>query len=246
MSGFKYIKNKTIIFFINILKNNRRIRNYLKRYFNLKRLLELNYKINHEFVFVQIGANDGISFDFLYDFVTKRNSKGIVVEPIKSYFDELVTNYKAYKNIIPINKAVHPYEKKITLYKIDPIAIEKYPDWVKGIASANPTHHLKTSINSEDILEEIVGADDLMSIIYNNLKFCDIDYFQVDTEGFDFDVIMMIDFDIFRPKIIKYERVHLIKEQEEILIAKLMHLKYYIFNEGNDTIAISLVKIKFV
>jgi hypothetical protein len=60
----------------------------------------------------------------------------------------------------------------------------------------------------------------------------------VDTEGFDF--IMMIDFDVFRPKIIKYERVNISKEQDEYLNMKLINLDYYIFNEGNDTVAINL------
>lgn len=48
------VKNKIVIFFINLLQKNRRIRNYLKGYFKLKRILEINFKIDQEFVFVQI------------------------------------------------------------------------------------------------------------------------------------------------------------------------------------------------
>lgn len=72
-----------------------------------------------DFAFLQVGANDGKSFDFLYDFVVNRNSKGIVIEPIREYFEELYETYRLYPEILKINKAVNIKTGSVSLYKID-------------------------------------------------------------------------------------------------------------------------------
>lgn len=55
-------------------------------FFNSFRILENNFPQSKEFKFIQVGANDGVSFDNLYDFVIKRDSKGIVIEPLKEFY----------------------------------------------------------------------------------------------------------------------------------------------------------------
>jgi transcription antitermination factor NusG len=78
-----YLKNQLFIFIYKLkYKINRR--NY--KLYSFKRSLEKTFKTNKEFSFIQVGANDGISFDDLYDFVTKRKSFGVVIEPVKVTF----------------------------------------------------------------------------------------------------------------------------------------------------------------
>ena len=206
--------------------------------------MERNFQENESFNFIQVGANDGISFDFLYSFVVKRKSRGVVIEPVFDYFEELQYNYKEFPEIIKINKAVHPFEKEIVINKIAPNAIDKYPDWVKGIASIDVKHHLKTGIDSSDIVQERVEASTLMDILETNFDASFLDYFQVDTEGFDFEVIKMIDFGAIRPKMIKYESVNLSKEDQYKLIVLLEKNGYYLFQEFGDTVGVNLSKIK--
>jgi FkbM family methyltransferase len=171
----------------------RRIQNKIRKnsgknsiLYSSQKLLEKNFKQNAKFVFIQVGANDGISFDFLYDFVVKRNSEGVVIEPIKEYYNELIINYINYPKIIAINKAIHPTEKNSIIYKIAPNSINKYPNWVKGIASLDLCHHKKLDIKTEDIIQEIVLTEHLMVTIENNKFIIELDYLQIDTEGFDY------------------------------------------------------------
>lgn len=229
----KIFYNKIINKFIGLFK-----RLLLK--FNLKSILEKNFKINKPFVFVQVGANDGVSFDFLYDFVVLRKSSGIVIEPIKEYYDELIENYINFDGIIKVNKAIHPIEKQLSIYKINPTSKSKYPDWVKGIASFNLNHHKNLNINTNDIVTETVDCDTLMNIV--NID--NIDYFQIDTEGFDFEVLKMIDFKIIKPKIIKYEHVSLSLNDKNKAKELLIKHGYFIFSEQNDTIALKSRIIK--
>ena len=48
--------------------------------------------------FIEIGANDGITWDPLFKFIKKYKWEGILVEPHPRYFRELVENYTS---IIP-------------------------------------------------------------------------------------------------------------------------------------------------
>lgn len=239
-----YWKNLAFIYWFKILNKLGKAENFKKNIFSSKRILEKNFKINSDFNFIQIGANDGKSFDFLYDFVVLRKSKGLVVEPIKSYYEELEKNYENFPEIKKINKAIHPSEKEIIFYRIAPNAIDKYPEWVKGIASVDPSHHKKLHINTNDIIEEIVSSESLMKLIKENFKYEIIDYFQIDTEGFDYEVLKMMDFSIINPSMIKYEFVNLNHRDNNNLSLLLRKEGYYFFNEAEDTIAIDLKKIR--
>lgn len=239
-----FIKNHLLILIIKTSNIFGKGLVFRKKTFSLERILNSNFPEKEPFNFIQVGANDGISFDFLYDFVVKRISTGIVIEPVKEYFDELRSNYTEFENIVKVNKAVHPVEKSIYINKISSDVVKKYPDWVKGIASLDPNHHLKTGINSNDIVKEEVKADSLMNILKENLVNNKIAYFQVDTEGFDFEVVKGLDFEIFRPLIIKYENVNLSIVDQNNLKRILKNQKYFLFDELGDTIAINLKKIK--
>ena len=217
---------------------------YTNELFVSKRILEKNFKIDDSFNFIQIGANDGISFDFLYDFVVVRKSCGIVVEPINEYYNELVKNYDKFENIVKVNKAVHPTATQIEVFKINPSAKDNYPDWVKGIASLDPNHHKKIEIASKDIISEMVNAASLSNIIDTYYVGNTVNYFQIDTEGFDFEILKMIDFENMKPLIIKYESVNLSVRDKSAARQLLENQGYFVFDEIGDTVGINISKIK--
>ncbi len=217
---------------------------FRKKLFSPRRILEKNFPLESNFSFLQVGANDGVSFDFLYNFVINRKSKGVVIEPIKEYYKELCENYKNQPNILKINKAINSTVGNATLYKIDSTKIDSYPDWVKGIASFNLNHLTKFDfIKKEHILEEMVIAEPLMNIL-NDCNISSFDYFQVDTEGYDYEVVGMIDFQKYRPKMVKAEYVNLKKLEKKQMKHLLKIQGYFVFIEGLDIIGIDLKRIK--
>lgn len=239
-----YLKNWLLLILLKTSNKFGRGFYLKKRIFSSQNILEKNFPEKTSFNFIQVGANDGISFDFLYDFVTKRNPQGVVIEPVKDYFNELKQNYKNYPNIIKINKAVHSSQKEVEINRISPKAVDKYPDWVKGIASLDAEHHKKVDIDSNDIIKEEVIADTLMNIINQNLSNKKLDYFQIDTEGFDYEVIKMIDFECVKPGILKFESVHLKNAERADLEILLKNKGYYIFKELGDSVVVNLKIIK--
>lgn len=238
------LRNEILLKYISVINVINRILRLKKITISSKKLLEKNYNINSNFTFIQIGANDGVSFDFLYDFVVKRKSEGVVIEPIKSYYDELVINYSNFPNIIKVNKAVHPSEKSIEINRISSDVIDNYPNWVKGIASLDENHHEKLGIEKIHMIKEVVEADNLMNIINKHYKSKNLNYFQIDTEGFDYEVLKMLDFNMLKPDIIKYEISHMSKDKNLNLMSLLKKYNYFIIEESEDNVCVQLDKIK--
>ena len=200
-----------------------------------EQILAAEYSRVHDSIFVQIGANDGVKFDNLFDFVTKNKCSGFVIEPIKSYFELLRKNYDKYPNITPIRTAIHKTLNYAIIYKVSDKFLSKVPDWAQGIASFNDQHHKKLGIPSEFMTEEQVDCIHLMDLFSTkNIK--KIDLLQIDAEGYDTEIIKMINFDIIKPTIIKYE--HLSSNDNVFIRHLLLKKGYNIINEGNDTIAV--------
>ena len=163
---------------------------------------------------------------------------------IKSPLLESLTEDAPFPLILKINKAIHLSEKEINIYKILPESANKYPDWVKGIASFDKDHHKKVKIDSKDIIVEKVVSEKLMTIISDNYIYEQLDYFQIDTEGYDYEILKMLDFNMLKPKIIKFEIVNLNELDFELSKKLLLNQGYYLIKEGNDMVAIDLKRIK--
>jgi FkbM family methyltransferase len=239
--------NKILLLAIRILKKINKHQGIYSFLYKSNRILRLNYPQNGKFHFVQVGANDGVSFDFLYDFLSEREPFGLVIEPVEEYFTELTENFKNFKHVKPVRLAVHRDLNLINIYKIKKSALIKYPDWVKGLASFSKTNLLKFDfLNEEDIETESVSAMPFMDIISKNLTDYDLDYLQLDTEGYDYEILKMVNFKIIRPKVIKLEIVNLNKD-EQISVYDILSVNgYNVFYEQLDIVAIDLNFIRLI
>ena len=86
-----------------------------------------------------------------------------------------------------------------------------------------------------------------MQIIKDN-NFDAVDLLQIDTEGFDADVISMFDFNSFNPVLIQFEHIHLSEEVHKYTCNNLTSIGYYLIKKKNDTFAIrkDLITIWFI
>jgi FkbM family methyltransferase len=156
-----------------------------------------------DFFFVQIGACDGRSFDSFYDVVVKHRLRGLVIEPLPDLYKELRANYAAYSSVVPLNVGLHSTAKEIAMYRISPEA-KDLPEWVKGIASMDPEDHKLYNVPTEYVITEIVPCMSWKQLVEQH-KLTRIDYLQLDTEGYDFEILDMLDFTQLRPAVIKFE-----------------------------------------
>ena len=188
--------------------------------------------------FVQIGANDGVQFDSLFFTVTSGGWVGIVVEPLKDLFDRLAANYQDYPSVTPVNVALHPTKNEEKIYRVGKDYLSNYPAWAAGIASMDKFHLLRHNIKEEHINCETVHCKSLMSLL-TEYKFLSADVLQIDTEGFDAEVIKMIDFSRFRPAMIKFEWMNLSAGDQQG-VKELLQNEGYTFRvepDGADAVA---------
>lgn len=182
-------------------------------YFDYLESILYQYIQKHKTInFIQIGANDGKRFDPIYEFIrcNKNSISGYVLEPVNDYFLDLCKTYKDYPSIKPLNFAVHNELSETIIYKIAKEFENDVPEFALGIASFDSEHHYKTNIPSQFLSEEKVNCISIHNLIERyNIK--DVDLLVLDTEGYDYEILINLNFDEISPSIIHFE--HGLKSQ---------------------------------
>jgi FkbM family methyltransferase len=213
-------------------------------YVDFERILAKNYPAGSNFSFILVGAHDCISYDFIYDFILKRSSTGICIEPQPDIYLQLVKNTSFNPNIVTINKAVHATSKEVTLYRVKPQRLNELPEWASGIASFYPYHHQRSEVPSA-LMETIkVASDNFMTIINSHNFEGERDLLQIDTEGYDLEVLKMVDFGRVQPLIIKLEHVNLTSDELRCARTILNNKNYFCFCDSMDLIAVNIEKVR--
>ena len=150
--------------------------------------------------FLDLGANDGISFSNTYFFEKHRNWQGICVEPIKDVYNKLRKNRKCKV----INCAIGEKTEKLTFTRV--VGPSQMLSGLKKFR--HPDHQKRTlkevELNGGEVIEEIVQCISFKEMMSKfNVKV--IDYLSIDIEGGEFEVLKTIDLREFIIKIITVE-----------------------------------------
>ena len=214
-----------------------RTRNFIFLECILNKLIAQKGEIN----FVQIGGNDGVNDDPLFHFVTWNKNKvsGYILEPVSDYFKDLQKNYKNHSLIKTLNLAIHNSDEEMIIHRVKPESAKILPRYSKGIASFNKEHHINCKIPSQHILEEKVNCISLENLI-KDYKIKNLDLLQIDTEGYDSEIILNINFNKIKPSIINFEYYipnTMSKETFNQILKVLNENDYEIWQEINDITA---------
>ncbi|MBL7663855.1 MAG: FkbM family methyltransferase [Bacteriovoracaceae bacterium] len=201
---------------------------------------------------VQVGANDGKSNDPIYPYLQRGDWKGILLEPQVDVFENgLKQTYKDHKNVILENAALAKKSGALPFYRI---AISK-ARWATGLSSFDKStleRHIDIGYIEEKAKEDGIKLpenkkDLIETVMVPTLTFEDllkkhhVQNFQllcVDTEGYDFEIIKLLDFNKFKPEVIFFESKHL-SDSDFVAAQKLLiENGYELFWEKGDTLAI--------
>lgn len=206
---------------------------------------------------VVVGANDGLVGDPIYDFVRMfpERTHLLLVEPQKELIPYLKENYSFHPDYTVFNGAVGS-EKKLKLYSVDRsvwkyVAKLRQKDWPEHRASTGRTSPDRQILRNwlEKIMDEDTDVDELISEdVVQCKKLTDvleasgfdgsIDVLQIDTEGFDDQVIYSADFDNLEPNVILFEISLLSNEKLKRVKSYLRGKGYFISDLGRDALAI--------
>ncbi|MEO5995916.1 MAG: FkbM family methyltransferase [Chitinophagaceae bacterium] len=205
---------------------------YVKQFILLKK----------DFFFIQIGSNNGKNNDPLFDLVNKYGIKGILIEPVPYIYDKLKENYKKNDGLIFENVAIGQPNEGLKFYRLKKSENTDIPFWYDQLGSFNKEVILKHKDhipNMEELLiEEPVEVRSFEYLIKKH-NVGRINLIHIDTEGYDYEVIKLINFDEVAIDVILFENNHLSAADYAACIELLRKNK---FNEivklGHDTMCI--------
>lgn len=179
------------------------------------------------FIFVQIGSNTGaVENDPIRDFI-KSGWRGVLIEPVPSLFEELKKTYAGYQNLSFENVAISNRKGMAKFYRVKEHAVKNsFPiHWTDQLGTLQPEIIFKTFpfITEQDLYTIDVPCMTLQEIVDKH-QLIDIDLLQIDAEGQDAPILLSIDFERFRPKMIIFEHLHM---REDQFTECLFHLKIH-------------------
>jgi len=199
-----------------------------------------HYRQSHSGVFcLQVGAYDGIAGDPIYPLAEKYGLRGVLVEPQRDAFEKLRTNYQKFGDRFEIvNAAIAEKDGKVPLYRIQPGATG--PEWLPQLASLHRETVLRHKLTVPNI-EALMSVEEVPSLTFSTLfktmGISHVDLLQVDTEGYDAEILRMFDLRTRRPPIVRFEHKHLSSEAHETCIRELISLGYKLAMAEGDTLA---------
>jgi len=206
------------------------------------------------FTIVQIGAYIGETLNdplarFLKATLTgmeRPNAKVVLVEPVKEYFEALKKNYADLHGVRYENAAIAEKEGVRDFYRlaVDP-TVFGYPESLAQLGSLRADrmtklweNYGKDPLRQKFYLEHRI-IEKVQCITFKQLlekhKITEIDFLQIDAEGYDFNILKSIDFSAVRPRFVNYERVLLQNDEKEC--RKMMRKAGYVLRDwGEDTL----------
>jgi FkbM family methyltransferase len=191
--------------------------------------------------FVQVGANDGVQSDPLAKSIRKHKLSGLVVEPQPDIFRLLQENERNYPAITCVNAAIDRHDSARTMFRYRPES--ELPTWAIGLCSFDRRHLTKFSELAPfaHLIEEIeVKTISVRTLLANN-QMSEIGVLQIDTEGYDFEIIKMFFAERVFPTVVNYEHCHL-SGHDRVECEALLHDQGYRYvRYGRDALAMRRV-----
>jgi len=190
--------------------------------------------------FVQIGAFDGVANDVLAPFVHRGLLKGLMVEPEPTAFAQLQANCGDRPGVRLVQLAVARANGAVKMYRV------KREFWhlheaAPQLTSLDPGNIRKWLADRTPDPDAVMEAFEVRAVTFEQLPaehgMTGLDVLQIDTEGFDAEIIRMIPFPKLRPTIINFEILNLSKGDIESVYTLLMDQGYRLHESKVDCTA---------
>ena len=152
--------------------------------------------------FIEFGATDGIKDSNTFLLESKFGWKGVLVEPIISFYNQLKLNRKSKT----LNNAVYHESNKSILFQE---SIFPELSTIKGYGDSDD-HNRQDNVASEYNIDTIT----LNEIFENYFNDKIIDYLSIDTEGSEYDILNSFDFEKNKIRIITVEHNYSIQRNK--------------------------------
>jgi FkbM family methyltransferase len=190
-----------------------------------------------DFVVCQVGASDGKTSDPLAHLIQKYDLRGVLIEPLPSSFNLLTEKYRRSERIVCVNCAISDAEGWVSFFCPKANGKADLSDSQKSGMSKQAL--LKAGILEVDIEEIVVTSKTLLQIMKEQ-GLEKIDLLQIDTEGFDYEIVKQALKLPSPPPLIHFETIHLSKSDKLSSREHLAARGYSLIESETDTLAYQL------
>ncbi len=206
------------------------------------------YIPNEPITIVQIGSNDGIRGDPIYQLVKKNKLWNVLfVEPVPYIFERLENNYGDEPRFKYENSAINEDGTNQFFYSIDKEAFDKIPNLSEDYNQIGSFYKEQVQKLSEGLVDEFIVETEVncitLSELFNKNGIVSLEAFLVDAEGYDWKILSQLRLNQFKPNLIVFEYLNL-EESERKEAINYLKKDYYIFSFRIDFLCIRKDKIK--
>lgn len=193
-------------------------------------------------VFVEIGANDGVSHDPLRPHIAARDWTGVMVEPVPHVFARLVGNYGHLDRLALENVAIAERDGTLPFFHLAPSGDgEELPDFYDALGSFSREAVLSHADRIPDIEGRLVRRE-VPCLTFASLcarhRLDGLDLLLIDTEGHDARILEQVDLAALAPRLVIYEHFHLAGGERAACRARMEAAGYATMEEGLDTLCL--------
>lgn len=181
--------------------------------------------------FIQIGANDGVTFDPIHHLIKKNDWAGILIEPNIECYELLQQAYKDNTKLI--------YEM-IAIADTDGV-IPLYHNYTTLHQTLDITH-AKYMFQTESPKYTSVPCSTLTSL-FKKHNVNKLNLLQIDVEGYDCYILQKFPFDLLLPDVIRFEHIHTPHDLLQDTINLLKNHKYDIHYSEDKCDIIAILNI---
>lgn len=260
-----HLKRKWKDFIFNLsASDNAWYRFYYRRLYKPKPgtvawLIDRFSKTKEGVTFLQVGANDGFFHDPLHKFIKKYRWRGVLLEPQKDVFEKYLSRlYRKTEGVTPVNAALDHQDGHKPIYRI----AFSNARWATGLTSFNRSvlveaietgHVARCAKRYQEPLPEhqdqYIAEEQIECIspatLLQKYNLTALDWLQIDAEGYDYEIIKMLEIEKTSPTVIVFEHTHLSQEEYAACTAHLHANRYAVTRINENTVAMKKPLLHF-
>lgn len=199
--------------------------------------------------FVQVGAHDGTQLDPLREAILGSRWRGIMVEPVPYVFARLEARYGPNPRVIVENVAVDGADGIREFHFLaEASADDDVWRWYDALGSFRQDVVLSHAELVPDIDCRLVSMD-VPCVTFETLctrnGIDHVDVVQIDTEGYDREILELVDLDRYGTQLVVFEHLHLDQDGRDVCRDLLIRRGFELVSDGMDTIAVRADALAF-
>jgi FkbM family methyltransferase len=200
---------------------------------------------------LQVGANDGVTNDPMNPYLQHWNWSGLLVEPqVDVFANGLQSTYRDNPRVILENVALAPEAGTLPFYRVA-ISDARWATGLSGFVRETIEKHIANGyierkaradgIELPEDPDEIVEVLEVPTVTVDELVakhgIASLDVVCIDTEGYDYEILKLVDLARLSPDVVLFESKNLSAEDTDAVHTLLRSHGYTLFRDGGDTLA---------